>query len=193
MQRKGILLVKGRKFSKGRFKIEFRKFTPAFLVVLLLVGLYVGLYREHKALPSPHIGKPLPEFALNTLHGDFVRNQDFQNGQMQFINFFASWCVPCLAEHPTLMRLAHEDKIAIYGVIWNDTQENAVDWLAKHGSPYQRVMLDPAQNLMLNLGGYGVPETFIIDGNGIIRYRYAGAITPEIFRTEISPQIERWQ
>ena len=168
-----------------------------YLPVTLLIGLfaifYFGLGRAPQSLPLPSLNQQVAEFSLKTLEGKIWQQKDLQDGEVKIINIFASWCVPCLAEHPSLTQLSEEYQVPIYGVVWNDTAENIKIWLKTHSSPYQLVTIDDTEKLILNLGVYGVPETFIIDGQGIIRYRYAGAVLPEILHNEILPEIEKWR
>jgi cytochrome c biogenesis protein CcmG/thiol:disulfide interchange protein DsbE len=131
------------------------------------------------ALPSALIDKPAPEFALKPLEG--VNAPGFSSadlkGHVTLVNFFASWCGPCRAEHETLMRLAKEG-IALWGVSYKDKPEDARRFLAELGMPYQRLGVDAGGRTFIDFGAYGVPETFIIDAEGRIRFRLPGPIAP---------------
>jgi cytochrome c biogenesis protein CcmG/thiol:disulfide interchange protein DsbE len=131
------------------------------------------------ALPSVLIDKPAPEFALKPLEGLSVPGFSTADlkGHVTLINFFASWCIPCRAEHPALMRLAKEG-IAVWGVSYKDKPEDARRFLAGLGMPYQRLGVDAEGRTFIDFGAYGVPETFIVDAGGRIRYRMPGPITP---------------
>jgi cytochrome c biogenesis protein CcmG, thiol:disulfide interchange protein DsbE len=130
-------------------------------------------------LPSAMIDKPAPEFDLKPLPGanlPGIGTADLK-GQVILINFFASWCVPCRVEHPVLMRLAKEG-VRIWGISYKDKPEDALRFLAEGGTPYERIGVDEGGRTFIDFGAYGVPETFIIDAEGRIRYREAGPISP---------------
>ncbi len=169
-------------------------FMPFIVLMVIFVNFYIGLSRPTTGLPSALIGQSLPEFEQRTLAGEAFTDRDIiENGQVSMINIFASWCVPCLAEHPQLQLLQTQHQVPIYGVAWNDSAENIQNWLNQHGSVFDEVIMDQEQYIGLELGVYGVPESYIIDKNGIIRYRLAGVITEETLRDEILPIIEQWR
>ena len=130
-------------------------------------------------LPSVMIDKPAPTFALKPLEGAGLPGfaNDELKGHITLVNFFASWCVPCRVEHPVLMRLAKEG-VQIWGIAYKDKKEDALRFLAENGTPYQRIGVDDIGRTFIDFGAYGVPETFIIDAEGRIRYREAGPISP---------------
>jgi cytochrome c biogenesis protein CcmG/thiol:disulfide interchange protein DsbE len=130
-------------------------------------------------LPSAMIDKPVPSFEMKPLAGANVPGfkTDDLRGQLTLVNFFASWCVPCRVEHPVLMRLAKEG-VRIWGISYKDKPEDALRFLTEHGTPYERIGVDELGRVFIEFGAYGVPETFIIDADGHIRYREAGPISP---------------
>ena len=106
------------------------------------------------------------------------------------VNFFASWCGPCRVEHPVLMRIAEKGEMPIYGIDYKDQPADALDWLRRLGDPFARIAADRDGRTAIDWGVYGIPETFVIDGAGKIRYRHAGAMTPEVLNGTIRPLIE---
>lgn len=131
------------------------------------------------ALPSVMIDKPAPEFALQPLEGVALPGFSTADlkGHVTLINFFASWCEPCRVEHPTLMRLAKEG-YAIWGIVYKDKPDDARRFLADRGTPYSRLGVDAQGRTFIDFGAYGVPETFIVDAEGRIRFRLPGPISP---------------
>lgn len=174
---------------------------PFALVVALLGLLYVALQSgEPSQLPSALIGKPAPDFNLAAIPNLLneagapvpgFSSAELKKGKVILLNVWASWCVPCLAEHPQLMQLAKQG-VAIYGINYKgDSGEGARRFLARHGNPFIAVGADETGMTSIDLGVYGVPETFVIDGSGHIVFRYPGAITPEIFVAKIKPAMAR--
>jgi cytochrome c biogenesis protein CcmG/thiol:disulfide interchange protein DsbE len=155
---------------------------------------YVGMQRENPdSLPSALQGKPAPAVVLGRL-GDQkpFDDSDLREGGVKLVNFWASWCVPCRVEHPNLKAMADEG-IAIYGVNYKDTEAKALKFLDDFGSPYAMGGTDTQGKMALNWGVYGVPETFVIDSNGIIVLRFAGPITERVLEKQIRPAIEAAQ
>lgn len=142
-------------------------------------------------LPSPLIGRPAPGIALPPLdaavHG-FDR-ADLAAGHPTLVNFWASWCAPCREEHPLLMALAAEKGIALYGVAYKDTPDKARAYLDDLGNPFARVDADMVGRVSIDWGVTGVPETFVVDGAGIVRAHYAGALTQEVLARVILPAL----
>ena len=166
---------------------------PVLLFAGIAVWMAVPLIRgdDPSVLPSALIDRPAPDFALPALPevpGGVARAD--LGGSVRLVNFFASWCVPCLAEHPLLTRLAREDGIPVLGVNYKDATADATAWLARHGNPYDKVGADADGRVAIDWGVYGVPETFIVDRDGHIRYRHAGPLTPDIVRDKLMPLIE---
>ena len=155
-----------------------------------LVGVFaVGLGHDPTALKSAMIDKPAPDFALSPILEDRpgVARADL-GGKPVLVNFFASWCAPCRVEHPTLTGLAASG-VPVYGIAYKDKPQDARRFLADLGDPYQRIGLDLDGRTAIDFGVYGVPETYILDRDGRIRYRYAGALTDQVLKTEILPRL----
>tara|TARA_A100001037_G_scaffold155194_2_gene139863 strand:+ start:133 stop:681 length:549 start_codon:yes stop_codon:yes gene_type:complete len=141
-------------------------------------------------LPSPLVGKPAPETFLPAvaegIPGGF--STDNLKGRVTIVNVFASWCVPCLIEHPLITELA-EDGVPVFGINHRDKANDAVTWLTRHGNPYLAVGFDADARASLEWGVTGVPETFIIDADGIIAYKHVGPITPDVLESKILPKL----
>lgn len=150
-------------------------------IILVAVGLLQPAPRE---ITSAMIGKPLPEFTLPAaMDGrEGVKSADFRlplsEGKPRLLNIFASWCIPCAVEAPQLMVLSQEGAL-IEGIAIRDKNEDVAAFLAQHGNPFQRIGSDVVSAVQLELGSSGVPETFVVDGQGIIRYQHIGEIRPE--------------
>lgn len=161
---------------------------------LVLLGVFfVGLGRDPRALPSAFIGKPLPAFTTAPLRpGDpeGLSNTDFQRGEPVLLNVFASWCGPCRVEHPVLMRLRQQG-VAIHGLDWKEDAAAGARWLAERGDPYIRAGNDQTGRTGIEFGVAGVPETFVIDKQGRVRYRHVGALTPDDWERKIGPLMEQ--
>jgi cytochrome c biogenesis protein CcmG/thiol:disulfide interchange protein DsbE len=145
---------------------------------------------DPQALPSALIDRPAPAIDLPPLPGreDGLASADFA-GRVAVVNFFASWCVPCLAEHPILTRLAREDGISLYGVNYKDPPQDALAWLARHGDPFLAIGADRDNRAGIEWGVYGVPETFVVDRQGRVRFRHAGPLTPDLVDGTLLPLI----
>lgn len=163
------------------------------LAALFLAGLLGG---DRTSLPSALIGQPAPTLALPPLEG-LVRDgvpvpgfggEDLRQGKVRLVNVFGSWCPPCHAEHPLLLELAKDGRFAIFGINQKDVPENARRFLGSKGNPYAAVGVDPAGRASIEWGVYGVPETFIVKGDGTIAYKLVGPLTEgniAAFRAEI--------
>jgi cytochrome c biogenesis protein CcmG/thiol:disulfide interchange protein DsbE len=144
------------------------------------------------ALPSVLIDKPVPQFELKPLDGANVSafsSADLK-GHVTLVNFFASWCVPCREEHPVLMKLAKEG-VAVWGVVYKDKPEDARALLADLGMPYQRLGVDPQGRTFIDFGAYGVPETFVVDAQGRIRFRLPGPMVPASEEAKVRAALKR--
>ena len=158
------------------------------LVVILALGF--GLDDPHK-LPSEMIDREFPAFELAGLEDETVTKvKSNLPGEITLVNVWATWCANCLVEHPELMRIAEEEEIPIVGVNYNDDRAKALTWLERHGSPYQFSVYDNEGKLAIDLGVYGAPETFVLDANGVIRFRYVGPVTPRIWAGKLKPVID---
>jgi cytochrome c biogenesis protein CcmG, thiol:disulfide interchange protein DsbE len=164
----------------------------AILAALLFVRLNAG---DPSKLPSALIGQSAPPLALAGLDGSAgLADADLRQGHVSVINVFASWCQPCHSEHPYLMALAadqtlKQEGVAVYGVAQKDSSENVRRFLGAGGDPYAKVGLDPDGRAGIDWGVYGVPETFIVRGDGTIAYKVVGPMNAETLESEVKPQI----
>ncbi len=167
---------------------------PLGIFAALLLVLGIGLTRDPKLVPSPLIGKPVAEFALATLADEdrHLRRGDLL-GKPYLLNVWASWCVACRDEHPLLLELASKQLIDVIGLNYKDERPAAQDWLNARGNPYRLNLFDPNGKLGLDLGVYGVPETFVIDAAGIIRHKHIGPLDAQILNDELLPVIRALQ
>lgn len=169
---------------------RLKLFIPVIVFFALAVILWRGLYLDPRTLPSVLIDKPLPEFALPTVEfGDTVIGKADLPDEPFLLNIWGSYCLPCLQENPILMAAAQDDLIPIVGINYKDKLNLAQLWLDDNGSPFEFSILDESGRLGIDLGVYGAPETFVVDGNGVIRYKHIGAINYEIWEDEIMPAI----
>jgi len=161
---------------------------PLAIFLVLIAFLYVGLSRDPREVPSPLIGKPAPAFALSQLHdpANTLANTDLK-GKVWLLNVWASWCVSCRQEHPLLMQLAASNSVPIYGLDYKDKPDAGRAWLAQNGNPYAASVLDLDGRVGIDYGVYGVPETFLIDKEGVIRYKQIGPLTMESLKEKILP------
>jgi cytochrome c biogenesis protein CcmG/thiol:disulfide interchange protein DsbE len=159
--------------------------------VLVLIGLVVlfafGLQHDPREVPSPLIGKPAPAFHLPLLDDGSSFTEAKLKGRPLLVNFFASWCEGCQVEHPVLLKLAREQNVEIVGMDYKDKPVDVTAWLARHGSPYRPVVLDEQGTAGLDWGVYGVPETFVLDSQGVIVFKQIGPMTEEAWRDKIAP------
>jgi len=158
----------------------------------LAIVLAVGLKRDPREVPSPLIDKPAPKFTLARLDdaAKTVRLEDLK-GKVFILNVWASWCVACREEHPVLVDFAKKRVVPVYGLNYKDTRPDANAWLARFGNPYDASFFDEDGRVGLDFGVYGVPETFIVDGNGVIRMKHIGPITPEVLANKIEPLLRK--
>ncbi|RED51561.1 cytochrome c biogenesis protein CcmG/thiol:disulfide interchange protein DsbE [Aestuariispira insulae] len=168
-------------------------FLVPFLVLFGLgVAFYFGLFaaaeRGQRVIPDAMVGKPVPNFDLASYRSDQpgLNTADLK-GQPQLVNFFASWCVPCLAEHPLISKLAEEEGVIVNGIGYSDTPENIENWLKRHGNPYARVGVDETRRIGVDWGVSGVPETYLVDAEGKIVFKYGGPLTRQVIKEEILP------
>lgn len=149
-----------------------------------------GTFDPHD-VPSQLIGKHVPGFSLPALPGmqGFGSAEIAAAGRPVLVNFFASWCVPCVIEHPELMALSKQG-LPIWGVAYKDTEAAAAGFIARHGDPYARVAQDRPGQVAIDWGVYGVPESYLIDASGVVRWRMAGPITPDVAETQLLPLLK---
>lgn len=170
---------------------RLKLFLPVFVFVLLAGLLWRGLYLDPRTLPSVLIDKPLPEFELKTVElGDRLVGKADLPDEPFLLNIWGSYCLPCLQENPILMEAAKQDLVPIVGVNYKDKLNLAQMWLDDNGSPFEFSVLDEDGRLGINLGVYGAPETFLVDGNGVIRYKHIGVIDYNVWEKEIVPAIQ---
>jgi cytochrome c biogenesis protein CcmG/thiol:disulfide interchange protein DsbE len=168
-----------------------KRYLLPLLVFLVLLGfLAVGLRLNPREVPSPLVDRPVPEFRLPTLAdpAQQLSPQDLR-GKVWMLNVWASWCVACRVEHPVLVEFAKTGRVPLYGLNYKDKRPDALGWLEKFGNPYLQSMSDTAGLVGIDLGVYGVPETFVVDRAGVIRYKHIGPVTPEALRDIILPLI----
>lgn len=163
---------------------------PLAVFVLLVLLLGIGLGLNPREVPSPLIGKPAPAFRLPELHAPerTFSPQDLA-GQVWILNVWASWCAACREEHPVLEALAKSRAVPIYGLNYKDRREDAIRWLKQFGDPYRLSVFDVEGRVGIDYGVYGVPETYVIDKRGVIRYKRIGPVTPEIVEKKLLPLI----
>jgi len=164
------------------------------LPVVLLLGIAVlfavGLRHDPGIVPSVLIDKPAPEFDLPPLlDGKAGLATADLKGQVALVNVFASWCIPCRVEHPLFMRLAEEGGVPIYGINYKNAPEDAKRWLAELGDPYARIGADRDGRAGIEWGVYGVPETFVVDGTGTIRFKQVGPLTAQVLENTVLPLV----
>jgi len=179
---------------------------PLFLFLGLVVFLAVGLKRDPREIPSPLIDKPAPTFSLPTLVGDAAFSPTQMEGQVWMLNVWATWCVACREEHPVLVAFARKYQVPIVGLSYKEIQPQDEEksplsleakltlarlrsrvWLGRHGDPYQLSVLDLDGKVGIDYGVYGVPETYLIDPQGVIRYKHIGPMSSEILANEVLP------
>ncbi|MBE0615312.1 MAG: DsbE family thiol:disulfide interchange protein [Burkholderiales bacterium] len=171
--------------------LRARFLIPLALFLVMVVFLGIGLRLDPREVPSPLIDKPAPPFVLPQLHApDKTFSQKEMLGQVWMLNVFASWCVACREEHPHLMELSRSGVVPIYGLNYKDERADGIAWLARFGNPYKVAAYDRDGRIGIDYGVYGVPETYLIDKAGVIRYKRIGIVTPEIVRDKILPLVK---
>jgi cytochrome c biogenesis protein CcmG/thiol:disulfide interchange protein DsbE len=167
--------------------------VPLLVAVALFALFATQIGRDPNYVPSALIGSEVPEFtlpALGTVPQPGFSASDLV-GQVTVVNVFASWCVPCRAEHPLLMALARRDDIELFGINYDDPPDNAAAFLGELGNPYAAIGGDRDRRVSLDWGVYGVPETFVVDPQGVIAFKHVGPLTAEAVEIEVIPAIER--
>ncbi len=165
-------------------RVRFSYWVPLGLFVVVAIVLWKGLQQDPHQLPSTLLHQPFPSQASNH-HPDW-------KGRVVFLNVFASWCLSCQIEHPELMDIAsHSKEVRWVGLDYMDKKASMQAFLSENGSPYDEIIDDPEGKLAIDLGVYGVPETFVIDQQGLIRYRHAGPLTEKVWQSELRPLLEQ--
>ena len=164
----------------------------AFLLVaaLLAAGVWLSRDPDREALPSALIGKPAPDFALPVLHEPtrIVTGRDLR-GQPYVLNVWGSWCVECRVEHPVITRFAETKRVRVIGYNWKDEPADALTWLERFNNPYWVVLADEVGRTAIDFGVYGAPETFLVDADGIVRWKHVGPLSDAIVQNELLPAL----
>jgi cytochrome c biogenesis protein CcmG, thiol:disulfide interchange protein DsbE len=165
---------------------------PAALFSVLLVAFAMGLSRDPQLLPSALINRPVPDFTLPGLYDPArgLSRKDLAGG-VTLVNFFASWCAPCREEQAALMALAHRSGVTLDGIAYKDKPADSRHFLEELGNPFSRVAVDRDGMTAIDFGVYGVPETYVLDGAGDIRYRQVGPLSTQDIEQKILPMIGR--
>jgi cytochrome c biogenesis protein CcmG/thiol:disulfide interchange protein DsbE len=173
--------------------LKILKFIIPLAIFIALVAFFaVGLTRDPREVPSPFIGKAAPAFRLEQLHDDKLAfTPEEMKGKVWLLNVWASWCVACQAEHPLLVDMSKKKIVPIVGLNYKDKREDGVRWLKRYGDPYLLSAYDYQGQVGIDYGVYGVPETFLIDKQGVIRHKQIGPITPDALQKTILPLIEK--
>ena len=172
--------------------MKARHLIPLGIFAVLVIFLGIGLTLDPKEVPSPLIDKPAPAFDLPRLYDENARiSVDDMKGKVWLLNVFASWCVSCRAEHRVITAFANSGLVEIVGLNYKDAEADAKAWLAQLGNPYSAVAVDADGRVGIDWGVYGVPETFVIDRKGIIRYKNIGPVTVQSLNETIRPLVER--
>jgi cytochrome c biogenesis protein CcmG/thiol:disulfide interchange protein DsbE len=170
-----------------------RFLLPLAAFVLLLAVLLVGLRRapDKAILPSPLIGKPVPQFTLpNLFDSTQPVSSESLKGRWLLVNVWGTWCVECRAEHQVLLQIKQQGRVPILGIDWKDQNEDALDWLAQLGNPYERVATDRDGRVAIDWGVYGAPESFLISPAGTVVYKHIGAMTEQVWQSEFLPRVD---
>ena len=163
----------------------------AALALLLGVGVMMNSGKDTSAIPSPLIDKMAPQFALPVLdEPDRIITRDDLLGEPYLLNVWGSWCPACRDEHPVITDLAESGRIRVIGYDYKDEADDARRWLQQFGNPYALVITDVEGRAALDWGIYGAPETFLVDAQGFIRWKFVGPLTPEVVQTQLLPVLE---
>jgi len=167
-----------------------RYLLPLGVFAALALLLAVGLTLNPREVPSPLINKPAPHFQLRLLYQpEKTLSPKELLGKVWVLNVWASWCASCRDEHPVLTELAKSRLVPIYGLNYKDKRDEAIAWLKRFGDPYETSLSDLDGRVGIDYGVYGVPETYVIDKQGVIRYKRVGPVTPEIVKQKIVPLV----
>jgi cytochrome c biogenesis protein CcmG, thiol:disulfide interchange protein DsbE len=170
--------------------VKVRGLIPLAVFVVMAAFLAVGLKLDPREVPSPLIDKPAPAFTLPRLDApDKTLSPADLKGQVWLFNVWASWCVSCRQEHPLLVELSRTGEVPIYGLDYKDDIGAAHDWLDRMGNPYLASVVDADGRVGIDYGVYGVPETYLIDKEGTIRYKQIGPLTPAVIEKKILPMV----
>ena len=177
------------KESKPKFGLNL---LPLAIFVVLMIFFFVGLGLNPRLVPSPLIDQPVPDFSLPKLKQPDVMFQQMDlQGEVSLLNIWATWCTSCRQEHKVLMKIAESKEVPIYGLFYKDDPTNGSIWLKNLGDPYRANAVDRDGRIGIEWGAYGTPETFIIDKQGIIRYKHVGPIRWQDWQTVLLPMIQK--
>jgi len=173
--------------------MKFLKFGIPLALFAVLVGFFaIGLTRDPREVPSPLIDKSAPQFKLTELAApERSFTPESMRGKVWLLNVWASWCVSCRVEHPVLVDVAKRQLVPIVGLDYKDQRADGMKWLTTHGDPYLLSAFDDEGKVGIDYGVYGVPETFVIDKQGVIRYKQIGPITQEALEKKILPLVKK--
>jgi cytochrome c biogenesis protein CcmG, thiol:disulfide interchange protein DsbE len=175
-------------------RVRIATLLPVLIFAGLAFLLWQGLSGDPSNLPSTLINKPVPDFELPAVAGlnvPALSDDDLRKGQVTIVNIWASWCGPCRLEHPLLMELAQRKDVVLVGINNKDDPANAVRFLGALGQPFAAIGSDSTGRITIDWGGYGVPETFIVDGTGIIRYKHVGPLSVELLNGRFADEIKK--
>lgn len=171
-----------------------KRLIPFGIFIVLVIFFAVGLKLNPREVPSPLIGKPAPDFKLALLHEPAKQLSPADlRGQVWLLNVWASWCASCRQEHEVLLDLAKRNLLPIYGMDYKDDPQAGRAWLERLGNPYTASIVDPDGRTGIDYGVYGVPETYLIDKNGVIRHKHTGPVTDEALEKTLVPLIKELQ
>lgn len=168
-----------------------KQLIPLGIFAVLIAFLGIGLTLNPKEVPSPLIGKKAPNLKLQQLESNEIFNTQKLIGQTWVLNIWASWCTSCRQEHKLFNQLAEKYPVTLVGLNFKDQNDYAIQWLQELGNPYQTVLHDPQGKSGIDWGVYGVPETFVIDDQGIIRHKFTGQVTKESIENTLVPLLQK--
>lgn len=168
-----------------------KRFLPLIIFSALIILLSIGLTLNPKDVPSPLVNKPANHFELPRLYADESFNSEHLQGEIWLLNVFASWCLACEAEHEKIMQFAKDANVKWIGLNYKDTEQEAKNWLDKRGNPYHAVVQDASGLTGINWGVYGVPETFVIDKQGIVRHKFTGPLNAKSIKETLIPLLNK--
>lgn len=170
--------------------MRFALILPVAFALLLGILLYAGLDNDPRHIPSPLVGKEVPDFSLPLLHEpDRMLSKADLAGTPYLLNIFGSWCPACREEHPEITRIAEMDILPVYALDWKDEREDALRWLRQFGNPYKAVLFDYDGKTGIDFGVYGAPETFLVSANGVILHKHIGPLDVTTFQNDFLPLI----
>ena len=171
-----------------------RALLPLAVFVVLVGFLAAGLGGKPRELPSALLDRPAPAFSLAVLSAQAppaTLSRDDLRGQVWVLNVWASWCAACGEEMPALIDFARQSRVPVYGLNYKDQPDAAMRWLARHGNPYRQSLRDDDGRVGIDFGVYGVPETFVIDRQGVVRFKHVGVLTAQVIDSQIAPLLRQ--